>query len=277
MDLATIIGLIGGMLVVLGAISANSGFDIFTSIPSAMIVIGGTLTVTLIKFPITHVFNAFRVASNAFRDGHGSPARLIILSKELATLTRKKGRLALEGLETGDPFFQKALQLLVDGHETDTIINMLQEDMDREAERHQIGVKIFRAIGESAPAFGMIGTLVGLVQMLSNMSDASSIGPAMAIALLTTLYGALLANVVALPIADKLELRSQEEQSLKALILNSIIMIAENKHPMIVEETLLSFIPHKKRNIPDLPAETAANKDTDMPDASPPDEQDIKP
>ncbi len=136
----------------------------------------------------------------------------------------------------------------VDGHEPDVVKKALITEMNETLNRHSLGQQIFKAMGDAAPAMGMIGTLVGLVQMLSNMSDPKSIGPAMAVALLTTLYGAMLANMFALPIADKLSLRSSEEQMNKNIIIESVLGIQEGQNPKILGEILKNFLPASKRD-----------------------------
>ena len=217
-------------------------------IPSLMIVLGGTLAATLIKFSLAHVINSIKVAFNAFRFRAATPMQLIHVANELADLSRKKGVLTLDGYETPDPFLTRGIQMLVDGYKPDFVSKALHEDMEQSLERHLIGQKLFRAVGESAPAFGMIGTLIGLVQMLNTLSSPENIGPAMAVALLTTLYGALIANLVALPIADKLELRSQQEIANKQLIIDIVTSIQEGHSPRLMDELLEAYLPRSQRD-----------------------------
>ena len=148
-----------------------------------------------------------------------------------------------------NPFLQRGVQLLVDGNEGEVVKQVLANDIDQMIERHEAGESIFRGMGDVAPAMGMIGTLVGLVQMLSNMSDPKSIGPAMAVALLTTLYGAVIANAFALPLADKLASRSNEERILKSLILESVNSIQTGMNPRIMQELLSGYLPSNKREL----------------------------
>ena len=142
---------------------------------------------------------------------------------------------------------KKGIQMMVDGHEPDVVRQTLSTEMNLTLERHDIGQKIFKAIGDSAPAMGMIGTLIGLVQMLSAMDDPKTIGPSMAVALLTTLYGAMIANMFALPIADKLALRSGEERLVKSMIIDSLAGIQEGRNPRVIEELLKTYLPGSKR------------------------------
>jgi chemotaxis protein MotA len=162
-------------------------------------------------------------------------------------MARKSGLLALEGKEIKNEFLGKGIRLCVDGHDPEFVSRMLTKDINQTIERHETGVGIFKAIGGSAPAMGMIGTLVGLVQMLSSMDDPKAIGPAMAIALLTTLYGAVIANAFALPIADKLAFRSSEERINKSLILETIKGIQDGLNPKVLRELLKTYLPSNKR------------------------------
>ena len=247
MDLATLIGLIGGIAVILVSILVGSNLTLFINLPSVMLVGGGTIAATLIKFPLSNFLSAFKVALNAFFQKAENPNALIETAVNLSHVVRKEGLLALEYRELENSFFQKGLQFAVDGEDAEFVRKVLTQDMDLTIERHEVGQKIFRAIGESAPAMGMIGTLVGLVQMLANMDDPASVGPAMAVALLTTLYGALIAYLVALPIADKLELRSNEERINKSLIIESIAGIQEGQNPRVMEELLKTYLPQGER------------------------------
>ncbi len=247
MDIATLLGLIGGIAVIFAAIVSGSDLIIFVNLPSIMIVVGGTIAATLIKFPLSHCLSAMRVAFKAFRYELDSPMELIRKANELAGVVRKNGMLALDGYPISNTLLAKGVQLAMDGLPPDFVHNALREEMEQSAERHEIGQKIFRAIGESAPAFGMIGTLVGLVQMLSNMQDPKSIGPAMAVALLTTLYGALIANLIALPIADKLELRGLQEKVNKLIVIDSMLSIQQGQNPRVMDEVLEAYLPQHER------------------------------
>jgi chemotaxis protein MotA len=247
LDFATLVGLISAFAVVGGAIMMGGDMLLFVNVPSITVVAGGTIATMFIRFPLAAVFNAFKVAVNAFVFRASEPVAIIEKAVELAGLVRKEGLLSLEGQEVEDGFFQKGLGLCVDGHPPEFVRKLLTQDMNQNLERHELGQRIWKAIGDAAPAMGMIGTLIGLVQMLANMDDPKSIGPAMAVALLTTLYGALIANVIALPIADKLEVRSDEERVNKALIIETIAGIQEGVNPRVMDETLRTFLPNKKR------------------------------
>ncbi|MDT8387687.1 MAG: flagellar motor protein PomA [Thiogranum sp.] len=247
MDLATLVGLLGAFGIIIAAILVGGSGLLFLNLPSMLIVIGGTLFAVLMKFPMPHFFSAFKVAMKAFFNKAENPQRLILEGVELANIARKEGVLGLEGRDIDNEFLQRGIQLCVDGHEPEFVRSMLGKDINMTIDRHERGQAIFKAIGDVAPAMGMIGTLIGLVQMLANMDDPKKIGPAMAIALLTTLYGAIIANAFALPIADKLAHRSQEERLNKALILETIGSIQEGLNPRIMEELLKTYLPASQR------------------------------
>ncbi len=243
MDLATLIGLIGGFGVILGAIITGGSMGLFLNIPSLLIVGGGTFAATLMRFPLKTCFGAAKVALKAFRFKSESPTQIIKQAVELAGVVRREGLLALENQKVDNEFFAKGLRLCVDGLEPEFVRKVLSEDMEKTIDRHEVGQNIFKAVGDAAPAMGMIGTLIGLVQMLATMDNPKAIGPAMAVALLTTLYGAVIANVFALPIADKLSVRTTEESLNKALVIESVSAIQEGRNPRVMEELLMSYLP----------------------------------
>jgi chemotaxis protein MotA len=248
MDLATLVGLLGAFGIIIAAIVIGGSAIIFLNVPSMLIVIGGTLFAVLVKFPLAHFFKAFTVAMKAFFHRPEDPLTLIQEGVELANVARKEGVLGLEGQDISNPFLERGIQLCVDGHEPEFVRSMLSKDINMTIERHERGQAIFKSIGDVAPAMGMIGTLIGLVQMLSAMDDPKAIGPAMAVALLTTLYGAVIANAFALPIADKLAHRSQEERINKTLILETIGSIQEGLNPRVMEELLKTYLPASRRS-----------------------------
>ncbi|EAR21543.1 flagellar motor protein PomA [Nitrococcus mobilis] len=254
MDLATLIGFIGALGVIAAAIFIGGSPAIFLNLPSMLIVLAGTLLAVLIKFPLGQFLGAFKAAGRAFRYRSESPQGLIDQTVELAQVARKEGLLALEGYEVANPFFRQGIQLIADGHESELVKKVLGQEIDLTMARDEQGEQVFRAIGDVAPAMGMIGTLIGLVQMLSNMADPKQIGPAMAVALLTTLYGAVLANSVAIPIADKLANRNGEERLNRTLILEGLLSIQEGLNPRVIGELLKTYLPVKQR----APAEEAA-------------------
>lgn len=244
MDFATLIGLVGIIGILVGSILLGDGGGImlFVNVPSLGIVIGGTLMATLVQFPFKHVLLALKHGTKAFMVKIDDPYSLIKDAVEMSGIARKQGLLALEQHELSNPFLEKGVRLVVDGHQPDLVRRILTSDIDQTIEWYARGAKIFKAMGDVAPAMGMIGTLIGLVQMLSNMSDPSSIGPAMAVALLTTLYGAIIANAFALPVAEKLGIRAEEEYANKVLIVEGIAAIQEGLNPMVTEELLNTFL-----------------------------------
>ncbi|SEG81357.1 flagellar motor protein PomA [Marinobacterium lutimaris] len=247
MDLATIVGLIGALGIIIAAMVLGGDVGIFVNVPSILIVIGGSLLVVLMKFTLGQFLGAGKIAAKAFMFKSVMPEEIIAETVDLADAARKGGLLSLEEKEVSSPFMQRGIQLLVDGHDPEVVKNLLHKEASLTDERHDFGAKIFRAIGDVGPAMGMIGTLVGLVQMLSNMSDPKSIGPAMAVALLTTLYGAMLATMICLPIADKLENRKDEEALNQALIIDGLLAIQAGQNPRVIEQMLRNYLPEKKR------------------------------
>jgi len=246
-DLATLIGFLLAWGLIIATIALGSGALVFINAPSLMIVLGGALAVVMMRFTLGQFIGSIKTAMKAFLYKSESPEELITSVVELATIARKEGLLALEGQEITNPVLATGIRMLVDGHEGSVVRKALSTEMNETVSRHKIGQDIFKQIGDAGPAMGMIGTLVGLVQMLSNMSDPKSIGPAMAVALLTTLYGAMLANMFALPVSDKLSLRSAEEQMNKNIIIQSVIGIQEGQNPNVLEELLRNYLPASKR------------------------------
>lgn len=247
MDLATLIGFLVAWALIIATIALGSGALVFINAPSFMIVIGGVIGVVLMRFTLGQFIGSMKTALKAFLYKAESPEVLIASVVELAGIARKEGLLALEGQEITNPVLSRGISMLVDGHEASVVKKALSTEMNEMVSRHKMGQDIFKQIGDAGPAMGMIGTLVGLVQMLSNMSDPKSIGPAMAVALLTTLYGAMIANMFALPISDKLALRSAEEQMNKNIIIQSVLAIQEGQNPKVLDELLKNFLPPSKR------------------------------
>jgi len=246
-DLATLVGILGAFGFVIMAMLMGGTIDMFIDVTSILIVFGGTTFVVMMKYNMGQFFGAIKIAMKAFMFKIDSADELIIKTVEMADAARKGGFLALEEAEITNPFMQKGVDMLVDGHDADVVRQTLQNDIRLTAERHEAGAEIFKNFGDVAPAMGMIGTLVGLVAMLSNMDDPKSIGPAMAVALLTTLYGAIVANMIALPIADKLKLRASEEKLNRSLILDGVLGIQDGQNPRVIEGVLRNYLPESKR------------------------------
>lgn len=251
MDIATLIGLVGGWGVMVAAIAGGASPSMFINPPSLIIVVGGTFAVVMMKFSMGQFLGAVKIALKVFSNKIADTEELIQELEEMAGVARKDGLLALEGREISDPFLKKGISMMVDGHSPEMIRSVLSKDMQLTLSRHAVGQDIFKGFGDYAPAMGMIGTLIGLVQMLANMSDPKSIGPAMAVALLTTLYGAMIANLFALPIADKLALRSEEEKRIKSLVLDGLQSIQAGHNPRVIQELLSTYLPPSKRKSDD--------------------------
>ncbi len=249
MDIATIIGLISGTALMLWAILGKSDIGAFIDGGSVAIVIGGAVSAALVSFPMKNIMGIAKVVKNCFFTKTRDANELIKDLVSYAEVARRDGILALENVtgDIKDPFLVSGIQMAVDGSDPDLIENVMANDLETIEARHADGKALFDNIGKYAPAFGMIGTLVGLVIMLQNMADPSKIGPAMAVALLTTLYGALVANLVALPMADKLGVRSRQELLLKMIIIKGVMSIQSGDNPRIVEQKLKTFLPNRLR------------------------------
>ncbi len=251
MDLATIGGIaLGLILVVWGILSGGSALSQFIDVGSILIVIGGGFAGTIVAFPLSSTTGFGKVfvksiKTNAFQVGE-------IISKiiELANVARREGLLALEEATANidDPFLKKGIMLIVDGTDPELVKNILDTELSNLQDRHAAGKGYFDTLGALMPAFGMIGTLIGLVAMLSNLSDPSSIGPAMAVALLTTFYGSLFANLFWIPMGQKLGFNSAEEQLIRQIMIEGLLSIQAGENPRIIEEKLKVFLPPSIRS-----------------------------
>lgn len=249
MDLSTIIGMGAAFGLMLMAILQGGPLTMFINVPSIMIVFGGTIGVAFVHYPFGDLFDAVNVAKKTILHKDSSINDMIIQLMEFANKARKEGILALQGAmeQVDDEFLIKAMQMAVDGQEPDTLRSMLNTEIEYIEQRHDKGANIFLAIGAYSPAMGMVGTLIGLVQMLQTMDDPAKIGPAMAVALLTTFYGAVIANVVCIPMAGKLKNRSDSEVLIKTLIIEGMQSILSGENPRIMEQKLHAFIAPKLR------------------------------
>ncbi|SFZ86647.1 chemotaxis protein MotA [Devosia enhydra] len=247
MDLATIIGMLVGAGVIGYAIYLGGSFMAFVDMPSILIVIGGGLAATLIRFPLAGIGRALLIGCKvAFTQGKVESRDVIARIVTMSETVRRSGPLGLDGFEDEDANLRKGAQFIADGYESTFIREAMELSRDLYLGRLTEGQRVFKALGDSAPAFGMIGTLVGLVQMLGNMEDPSTIGPAMAVALLTTLYGAVLANLVCLPIAEKLAARLIEEEIAQTLIIDGVLLVREQVSPSVVREKLVAYLPDQQ-------------------------------
>ena len=249
MDLATLIGIVGAVGLLIMAMLLAGDIMMFVDAQSVIIVFGGSIFIVLSNYNLGQFFGMGKIIGKAFMFKLENPEELIEKAVDMADSARKGGFLALEEAEITNPFMQKGVDMLVDGHDADVVRATLQKDINLTTERHETGSNMMMALADVAPAMGMIGTLIGLVAMLSNMDDPKSIGPAMAVALLTTLYGAFLANVIAIPIASKLQLRMAEEKMNQELVLDAVLGIQDGQNPRVIEGLLKNYLAEGKRQI----------------------------
>lgn len=251
MDITTIVGLVAGFTLIVMGIFNGGDLASFYDLPSILITLGGTFAATLVAFPLQQIVSIAGVAMKAFMYKSIPPTELIEKIVGFAETARREGILALEQAvqEVDDAFMAAGIRLAVDGTEPELIQNILETELDHIDERHKGGAGIFNQMGTLAPAFGMIGTLVGLVNMLRALDDPSAIGPGMATALITTFYGAVVANLVFLPIAGKLGVRAAEESLQKRMIMEGIMSIQSGDNPRIVEQKLNVFIAPSLRSL----------------------------
>ncbi len=251
MDLGTISGLIFGWVVIIISIMMEpKSASVFIHIPSMLITFGGTIGATITYFPLRDIVQIPKLFSIAMKETTNDPAEVISSLVRLAEKARREGLLALEDDLQNEPdeFLRKGIQLVVDGTDPDLVRSILEIEISYLEERHQLGQNIFKYMGSVAPAFGMIGTLIGLIQMLTTLENPDAIASAMGVALVTSFYGAMLANVMANPIAGKLEIRSRQEVLLKELMVEGILSLQAGENPRIVEEKLRSFLSPKRRS-----------------------------
>lgn len=251
MDLASLVGIIGALALIVVSMMLSGDLIMFVNVPSLVIVFGGTIFAVMIKFGLSQYLGAMKVAGKTFKSTLPDANELIDEIVALADEARKGGLLSLEGKEVSSDFLQRGIQLLVDGHDPDVVKALLSKDKVQAVERHAIGAAIFAEMTDMAPAMGMIGTLIGLVAMLANMDDPKSIGPAMAVALLTTLYGAIIANAMTGPMSSKLKLRADEEAMIKSLVIDALLAIQGGQNPRVIDSMLRNYLPEGKREVAD--------------------------
>ena len=249
MDIATIIGVFLGLVVIMGAIVAGGGWQTFIHIPSMAITIGGMLCATLIHFSLPQFLGIFSIVKKTIISKIPSQSELIQKMINFAAINRRDGSLALEKEipNLDNSFFIKGVQMLVDGRDAEQIRDFMSIEIQYLQDRHSTGKKILEFMGASAPAFGMIGTLIGLVQMLRNLDSPDAIGGGMAVALLTTFYGALSANLIFIPLAGKLGIYSKAETTTIEMVAEGICSIAQGDNPTVVREKLQAFISQGRR------------------------------
>jgi chemotaxis protein MotA len=251
MDLGTIVGLGAGVaLIVMSILTAGGAITAFIHLPSILMVIGGSFAAMLVGNPMGRMLGIIRYINIILRVPNYEEERIISSLVNFSEKARREGLLALEDdlEEVEDEFMRKGIQLVVDGTDPDIIKSVLYNDLNQLQSRHGVGISIFDNWGKIAPAFGMIGTLAGLISMLANLEDQSSIGPNMSLALVTTMYGAILANLVLIPMRIKLEDRDAAETLIREIMIEGILSIQSGDNPRILEEKLLSFLPPVRRD-----------------------------
>lgn len=247
MDIASLTGIVAGLGLIMSAILMGGDFSLFVNIPGIMIVVGGTLSATLLTFPLNDVMSAFKAAVFVFSSKQDNPNDMVFTMIELCKITRKEGLVGLSRTKTDHAFVAKACMLISDGADEKIISDTLTIEIDAMKERHFIVQDVFTKMNAYAPAFGMIGTLIGLVQMLANLADPASVGPAMGVALLTTFYGAVLAFMIFGPIAGKLKAITAKEVMNLQIIFDGASSITQEANPRMVYEKLSSYIPSSQR------------------------------
>ncbi len=245
MDLGTVIGIVAGSALLIGSILMGGSLGAFINVPSLLIVIGGSMAATLINYPLPDFLGVMKVVKNAFMNKSVSAEDTIRTLTGFAETARREGLLALEEQlkSVEDKFLRGGMELAIDGMDLERIDGLLSMEISLLGDRHKRGQDMFKQMAKYAPAFGMMGTLIGLIQMLKNVNDPSSIGPGMAVALLTTFYGTLMANLICLPLAGKLETISENEKLVKELTLEGIKAIQSGDNPKLVEKKLMTFLP----------------------------------
>lgn len=249
MDIATLIGIVVAFALVFMAMVLGGSVGIFIDIPSVLIVFGGTIGIVLMNFPLGQVTGVMAVVKNSFTHKSEDPSEVIRRLVDFATRARRDGILALETAaeEVDDNFLRQGIRLAVDGTDPELVNEIMETELENIIARHKSGMGVLESAGTFAPAMGMIGTLIGLVAMLQSMDDPSAIGPAMAVALLTTMYGAIIANMLMLPLAGKLKERSAEEVLVKQIVIMGIMSIQAGDNPRIVEQKLNAYLSPAQR------------------------------
>jgi chemotaxis protein MotA len=251
MDLATVIGLVFTVGAVIGSIFAGGDFGAFIDVPSVIVVGLGVIGATLTRWPMEVVTKLVGFGMKALFFTPADPKSTINEIGELAETARRESVFALEKVPIEDAFLKKAMTLAADNRPPEVISSILQLEIDAMAERHAVGKDVLGGIADDGPAFGMIGTLIGLVIMLGNLSDQAAIGPAMAVALLTTFYGACLANMFANPFKNKIEYRSKLELAKMSIIIAGTLGIVAGENPRLIQEKLNAFLPPSERVVDD--------------------------
>ena len=258
MDISTIVGTLLGIATVIVLMLMDGHLSIYVSEHAAIVIFGGAIASTMIRFPFSSMVHGLPMGMRFVLQLRAlDPRALIEEITKIAEVMRRSGPMALETLKVDDPFLAQGIRYVVDGYDAEFIQSTMNKERDTFLAHLDEGQKIYRAIGDCAPAWGMVGTLLGMVGMFANMEDPAKLGPFMATALLATLYGALIANLFCLPIADKLHIKLEEEDISRSLIIDGVMQIRQAKSPGIIREMLLSYLPdHHKAHF--VEAEAAA-------------------
>lgn len=250
MDIATIIGVLAGFGCLGLAIMQGIGIGPFIHGPSFLIVLGGATAATLMNYPLSEVLAMGKIAMKTFMTPNFDPTAAVPQMVAYAENSRREGLLSLEdGIDDiEDEFVKLGMRMIIDGTDADEVREVLETELEYIAERHKRAQSVFMAMAKYSPGFGMIGTLIGLISMLKNMDDPSTIGPAMAVALITTFYGAVLANLIFMPIAGKLKTRTEDESLMRRMIIEAIVMIQAQANPRLISQKLLAHLPPKLRD-----------------------------
>ncbi|MCF7913660.1 MAG: motility protein A [Spirochaetaceae bacterium] len=253
MDISTLAGLgLGFTMILMSMVLGGSGLGVYINVPSVLMVIGGSFGALMVGNPLARVLGIVRYFNIVLRVPNYELERTITTLVNFSERARREGLLALEDdvEEVQDDFLKNGIQLVVDGTDPEIIKTVLFNDLDQLTARHETGIKIFDDWGKLAPAFGMIGTLAGLIAMLANLDDPDAIGSGMALALITTMYGSIFANLVLIPIKGKLEDRHKEEQLLREIMIEGILSIQAGDNPNILKYKLVSFLdPNRRREM----------------------------
>lgn len=247
MDIATLVGLLGAVIMIIGSMIYAGGVSPFIDVASIVIVFGGTFFIVMMKMPMGVFIGHFKAMGKAFKPSTFDMPAVVERMVELAAVARKDGMMALEGQQVPDRFFERGLQMLIDGADEAKLVKAMKQEIKAMKSRHEGNQSALKAWIDYGPAMGMVGTLIGLVLMLGNMSDPKSIGPAMAVALLTTLYGALIANVIYGPILSKLEGYTSDEVAYRELVIEGLRGIARGDSPRNVQEQMVTALPPKEQ------------------------------
>jgi len=249
MDITTIVGLVFGPAAIIITILLGSGLGLFINMPSIFIVFGGCFAAVLVAYPLPDFLKITKAIMRTFMFKLEDPQTLVNKLVDISNKARKGGLLSIEAdiNSIDDPYLASALQMTVDGVKTSDIAQVMQKKMAMVEQENKIGIGILSSLGAYGPAFGMIGTLIGLIQMLANLDDPSAIGPKMAVAMITTFYGAILANLICIPMSDKLKLRCEQEITNMNLLYEGVISIREGEHPRLMEEKLKVYLMNQKK------------------------------